>query len=93
MYTAKVHHNSRQTHRHDQPKVLLTDVHKNKELFRDHLWVEASPLVNFIPKSNKYTIEVSFIAKEKIYHTIKNHKYITKTGLVKLRAIKKAAKC
>jgi hypothetical protein len=53
-------------------KVLLTDITKDGEEFRDHLWADYKELVKYIPKTNRYKKAIEFIAKE--------YKYFSRTG-------------
>ncbi len=88
MYTAKVNHNSRKTHRSPEPQVLLTNIYKNNKFFRDHIWVDAQSVKNFIPKHNRYTIKIIFKAKEKTYHSLQDFKPVIKISLIKLNNIR-----
>ena len=89
LYRAKIHHNTRKTHREVEPTVLLTDIYKDGEFFRDHMWTPKKGLINFIPKNNKYSIEVTFTAKEREYCTIRDFKQVTQISLVKINNVKK----
>jgi len=67
-FTATIHRNFRDTNT-ISAKVLLQEVHCNGRLIRDHMWVSKQDLLAYIPKTTKYSNNISFTGVLKPYQT------------------------